>query len=72
MHYPKKFVFDIWGDAVNTAARVETSGEVGKINISQTTYDLVKNKLKFKHRGKIPIKNLDPLDMYFVEESILQ
>ncbi len=64
----KKFVFDIWGDAVNTTARVETSGEAGKINISQTTYDLVKSKVQCIPRGKIAIKNLDPLDMYFVEK----
>ena len=62
----KKFAFDIWGDAVNIAARVESSGEVDKINISQTTYDLVKSKFDCQHRGKIPIKNQDPLDMYFV------
>jgi len=65
----KKFVFDMWGDAVNIAARVESSGEVGKINISQTTYDLVKHKITCRHRGKIPIKNQEPLDMYFVEEE---
>ena len=65
----KKFVFDVWGDAVNIAARLETAGEVGKINISQTTYNLVKQKKACKHRGKIPIKNQDPLDMYFVEST---
>ena len=63
----KKFAFDIWGDAVNIAARIESSGEAGKINVSQTTYDLVKHKFSCSHRGKIPIKNQEPLDMYFVE-----
>jgi len=62
-----KFVFDVWGDAVNITARVETSGEAGRINISQTTYDLVKNKFKCIHRGKISAKNLDSMDMYFVD-----
>ena len=65
----KKFVFDVWGDAVNIAARVESKGEVGRINISQTTYDLVKHKIICRHRGKIPIKNQEPLDMYFVERA---
>jgi class 3 adenylate cyclase len=64
----KKFAFDLWGDAVNIAARLESSGETGKINISQTTYDLVKHKIACTHRGKIPIKNQEPINMYFVKE----
>lgn len=63
----KKFVFDIWGDAVNITARVETSGESGKINISQTTYNLIKQKYKCIPRGEISTKNQEPLKMYFVE-----
>lgn len=63
----KKFAFDIWGDSVNTVEKVETSGEVGKINISQTTFSLVRERYSFPHRGKIPIKNMEPLDMYFVD-----
>ncbi|MFT5168477.1 MAG: class 3 adenylate cyclase [Saprospiraceae bacterium] len=64
----KKFVFDIWGDAVNICAGMEKSGEVGKINISQTTFNLVKTIYECTHRGKIEIKNNEPIDMYFVED----
>jgi adenylate cyclase len=63
----KKFTYDIWGDTVNTASRMESSGEVGKVNISQTTYDLVKDKFNCVHRGKIKAKGKGEIDMYFVE-----
>jgi class 3 adenylate cyclase/tetratricopeptide (TPR) repeat protein len=63
----KKFAYDIWGDAVNLAARMENSGEVGKVNISQQTYELVKDKFTCTHRGKISAKNKGEVDMYFVE-----
>ena len=62
-----KFAYDIWGDAVNTASRMESSGEAGKINISGTTYEYVKHHFKCAHRGKIQVKGKGELDMYFVE-----
>lgn len=63
----KKFAYDIWGDTVNTAARMEQSGEPGKVNISHTTYDLVKDKFKCKYRGEHEAKNKGKMKMYFVE-----
>ncbi|MCW3122527.1 MAG: family 3 adenylate cyclase [Flavipsychrobacter sp.] len=66
----KKFVFDIWGDAVNTASRLETCSEGGKINISGTTYQLVKEYFNCSYRGKLAVKNKGELDMYFVESII--
>ena len=63
----KKFAYDIWGDTVNTASRMESSGEVGKVNISGTTYELVKNKFTCVHRGKVQAKGKGEIDMYFVE-----
>jgi len=63
----KKFAYDIWGDTVNIASRMESSGEAGKINISGSTYELVKDKFSFIHRGKIEAKNKGEIDMYFVE-----
>ncbi len=48
----KKFQYDIWGDTVNIAARMESSGEVGKVNISQMTFERVKDHFKCEHRGK--------------------
>ncbi len=63
----KKFTYDIWGDAVNMAARMEQNSEVGKINISESTFKLVKDKFKCIHRGCIEAKNKGLVDMYFVE-----
>ena len=64
----KKFSYDIWGDTVNTAARMQQTSETGKINISQTTYELVKGKFKCAYRGEIDAKNKGLLKMYFVEQ----
>jgi len=63
----KKFAYDIWGDTVNIASRMESSGEPGKINISGSTYELVKDKFECTYRGKIQAKNKGEIDMYFVE-----
>lgn len=63
----KKFAYDIWGDTVNTAARMEQNSVPGKINISQTTYDLVKDKFTCTYRGEHDAKNKGKLKMYFVE-----
>lgn len=62
-----KFAYDIWGDAVNTASRMESSGIPGKVNISGETYELVKDHFKCTHRGKIQAKNKGEIDMYIVE-----
>lgn len=62
-----KFQYDIWGDAVNIAARMEQNSEPGRINISGATYALVKDKFAAVHRGKIEAKNRGEIDMYFVE-----
>lgn len=63
----KKFSYDIWGDTVNIAARMEQSCEPGNVNISGSTYQLVKDKFTCTHRGKIEAKNKGDVDMYFVE-----
>ena len=62
----KKLSYDIWGDTVNTASRMESSGEAGKINISGTTYEFVKEFFKCEYRGKMPVKYKGELEMYFV------
>jgi class 3 adenylate cyclase len=67
----KKFAYDIWGDTVNTAARMEQSGVAGKINISATTYELIKDQYECAYRGEINAKNKGELKMYFVEEKKL-
>jgi len=62
----KKLSYDIWGDTVNTASRMESSGIAGKVNISGTTYSLVKDYFICEYRGKLPVKYKGNIDMYFV------
>ena len=61
-----KFAYDIWGNTVNVASRMESTGEAGKVNISASTYELVKHKFDCEHRGRIKAKNIEEIDMYFV------
>jgi adenylate cyclase len=63
----KKLAYDIWGDTVNTASRMESSGVPGKINISGNTYARVHDRFRCEYRGKIQAKNKGEIDMYFVE-----
>jgi predicted metal-dependent HD superfamily phosphohydrolase len=63
----KKFSYDIWGDTVNTASRMESSGKIGKINISESTYHLVKEFFNVDFRGKMPVKYKGDIAMYFVD-----
>lgn len=65
----KKFAYDIWGDTVNTAARMEQNSEKGKINISESTYQLVKDRIHCEYRGKIHTKGKGDMDMYFALET---
>ncbi|GAB3224833.1 adenylate/guanylate cyclase domain-containing protein [Spirosoma arcticum] len=67
----KKFQYDVWGDTVNTASRMESSGAVGKVNISETLYQLIKHEpcFAFEHRGSVNAKGKGEISMYFVEKS---
>jgi adenylate cyclase len=62
----EKFAYDIWGDTVNTASRMESSGVAGRINISGATYELIKDFFVCEYRGKVAAKNKGDIDMYFV------
>jgi class 3 adenylate cyclase len=64
----KKFQYEVWGDTVNTAARMESSGSVGKVNISEDTYNMLKEEsiFEFEARGKIEAKNKGMIEMYYV------
>jgi class 3 adenylate cyclase len=62
----KKFAYDVWGDTVNTASRMEFSGTPGKINISQATYELVKEYFDCEFRGEVEAKNKGKIKMYYL------
>ncbi len=66
----KKYAYDIWGNAVNVASRMESNGEPGRVNISAATYELVKDVYACSYRGKIYAKNVGEIDMYFVDGKI--
>lgn len=62
----KKFAYDIWGDSVNVASRMESTSESGKINVSENTYQLIENSFNCDYRGEIKVKNRGLMKMYFV------
>lgn len=62
----KRFAYDIWGDSVNIASRIEAAGNIGQVNISGATYELVKEFFTCEYRGEIKAKNKGKIDMYFV------
>ncbi|MCT4622091.1 MAG: adenylate/guanylate cyclase domain-containing protein [Schleiferiaceae bacterium] len=64
-----KFQYDIWGDAVNTAARMEQNSEPGKINASKSTYERIKNEFNCTYRGYKEAKNKGEIEMYFVDKT---
>ncbi len=66
----RKYTYDIWGDTVNVAARMESSGEPGKVNVSAYTYDLIRSDFNCEYRGKVDAKGKGPMDMYFVQGPV--
>jgi class 3 adenylate cyclase len=62
----RKYAFDVWGDTVNVASRMESAGEPGRVNISAYTYDLVQGEFESEYRGKVDAKGKGQIDMYFV------
>lgn len=65
----RKFAYDIWGDAVNVAARMETCGAPGRVNVSESTYHRVKDFFDTEARGRVEVKNKGTLDMYFLNQA---
>lgn len=66
----KKYAYDIWGDTVNVASRMESNGEPGKVNLSSSTYNFIKGNYQCLYRGKISAKNIGEVDMYFVDQPL--
>lgn len=62
----RKYAFDVWGDTVNIASRMESAGEAGRVNISAYTYDLIREEFECEYRGKVDAKGKGQIDMYFV------
>jgi class 3 adenylate cyclase len=66
----RKYAFDIWGDTVNIASRMESSGEIGRVNVSAYTYDLIREYYECDYRGKVEAKGKGLVDMYFVKGDL--
>jgi class 3 adenylate cyclase len=62
----KKWQYDIWGDTVNIASRMESMSMPGRINLSETTWQKIKDEFPCEHRGEIEVKNRGPMKMYFL------
>ena len=62
-----KFAYDIWGNTVNLASRLESNSEAGRINISEETFSQIKEKYDCQYRGKLEAKNIGEVDMYYVQ-----
>ena len=66
----KKFIYDIWGDAVNTAARLESHGVPGRIHVSDTVFERLQGRFAFEERGLTELKGRGPMNTYFLEAPI--
>jgi len=64
-----KFAYDVWGDSVNIAARMEESGEVGQVNVSEAVYERVKDQFTFEYRGEVKAKNKGMMKMFFLKDK---
>jgi class 3 adenylate cyclase len=62
----KKFIYDLWGDTVNIASRMESHGQIGAIQVSQSTYDLLRDQFTFQARGPVEIKGKGPMSTYLL------
>jgi guanylate cyclase len=65
----KKFIYDLWGDAVNVASRLESQGSAGMIQITRSTYELVKDYFTCEPRGSVNVKGKGEMEVWFVKEK---
>ncbi|OQY21233.1 MAG: hypothetical protein B6I35_08870 [Anaerolineaceae bacterium 4572_32.2] len=66
----QKYAYDVWGDTVVIASRMESSGEIGRVNISRSTYKLVRDQFDCEYRGKVHAKHKGQVEMYFVNGRV--
>ena len=62
----KKFIYDLWGDTVNVASRMESTGEPGKIQVTSKIYQQLKDKFVFEERGAIAVKGKGEMTTYWL------
>jgi class 3 adenylate cyclase len=62
----KKFIYDLWGDTVNTASRMESLGQPGSIQVAEPTYQLLKDRYELERRGEIDVKGKGRMTTYFL------
>lgn len=62
----RKFIYDLWGDAVNTASRMESHGQRGKIQVTRSTYDLIRDEFRCEPQGTIDVKGIGPMEVWHV------
>jgi class 3 adenylate cyclase len=62
----RKFQYDLWGDAVNTASRMESSGTAGKIQITRETFELIQDEFTCEPRGKVMVKGKGELETWYL------
>ena len=66
----KKIAYDIWGDTVNVASRMESMSDIGRVNIGESTYQLIKDEFDCEYRGEFEVKNRGKMKMYFVNSEL--
>ena len=64
----RKFIYDLWGDAVNTAARMESHGVAGRVQVTEDTYNLLKDSFEFEDRGIIDVKGKGDMHVYILAD----
>jgi len=66
----RKFIYDVWGDTVNTASRLESHGAPGRTHVSETVFERLQGRFAFEARGRIELKGRGPMNTYFLDASI--